>query len=213
LARKPETVSFWDRLYMWYFYRKRALEHDLPERKVGWRSRRNQELRFGSLTRIGDLKGQRILDLGCGLGCLYGFLVNQGWEGEYTGYDILGFMVKGAKKRYPGVQFEKRDFLASPPQRTWDYILINGVFNHKVKDNWAWIEEMVAQTMSRAEKGVAFNILVTGQGWGDEDLFYADPGELEKRANRWTGGNYRILRDYMEDDMAVHLFHPIEPSN
>jgi SAM-dependent methyltransferase len=212
MARKSETVSFWDRLYMWYFYRKRALEHDLPERKVGWRSRRNQELRFGSLTRIGDLKDQRVLDLGCGLGCLYGFLKSQGWEGEYTGYDILDFMVKGAKKRYPGVQFEKRDFLTSPPLRTWDYILINGVFNHKVRDNWAWIEEMVSHAMSRAEKGVAFNILVSGQGWGDEDLFYADPGELEKRANQWTGGNYRILRDYLDEDMAVHLFHPPDPS-
>ncbi len=71
---------------------------------------------------------------------------------------------------------------------------------------------MVSQAMSRAEKGVAFNILVSGQGWGDEDLFYADPGELEKRANQWTGGNYRILRDYMDEDMAVHLFHPSNPS-
>ncbi len=208
MARKSDPVSLFDRLYQWYFYRKRAFEHDLPERRVGWRSRRNQELRFGSLTRIGDLQGQRIMDLGCGLGCLYGFLKNQGWEGEYTGYDLLGLMVNGARKRFPGVCFEKRDILADPPDRTWDYILINGVFNHRVRDNWAWIEEMIALSMRKAEKGVAFNILVTGQGWGDEDLFYADPNELERRASLWTGGQYRIVRDYLDEDMAVHLFHP-----
>jgi SAM-dependent methyltransferase len=156
--------------------------------------------------KIGDLAGQSILDLGCGLGCLYGFLKTQDWDGEYTGYDILGLMVKGARKRFPGVHFEKRDFLAQPPDRTWDYILINGVFNHKVRDNWAWIEEMVALSLQKAGKGVAFNILVTGQGWGDEDLFYADPYELERRAARWTGGNYRLLRDYLDEDMAVHLY-------
>ena len=206
MAKSSDSVSLWDRLYMWYFYRKRALEHDLPERRVGWRSRRNQELRFGSLVKVGDLSGQRILDLGCGLGCLYGFLKNQGWEGEYTGYDLLGFMVKGAAKRFPGVHFEKRNFLENPPERTWDYILINGVFNHKVKDNWTWIEEMVQLSLNKAKKGVAFNILVTGQGWGDEDLFYADPHELESRAARWTGGNYRLLRDYLDEDMAVHLY-------
>jgi len=193
---------------MWYFYRKRALEHDLPERRVGWRSRRNQELRFGAIVKVGDLSGQKILDLGCGLGCLYGYLKALGWEGEYTGFDLLNFMIKGAKKRFPGVPFEKRDFLAEPPSRTWDYILINGVFNHKVKDNWAWIEEMVALSLQKAGKGVAFNILVTGQGWGDEDLFYADPYEVEKRADRWTGGNFRILRDYMDEDMTVHLYPP-----
>lgn len=206
MARKSDSVGFFDRLYMWYFYHKRALEHDLPERRVGWRSRRNQELRFASLLKIGDLAGQSILDLGCGLGCLYGFLKTQDWDGEYTGYDILGLMVKGARKRFPGVHFEKRDFLAQPPDRTWDYILINGVFNHKVRDNWAWIEEMVALSLQKAGKGVAFNILVTGQGWGDEDLFYADPYELERRAARWTGGNYRLLRDYLDEDMAVHLY-------
>ena len=194
---------------MWYFYRKRALEHDLPERRVGWRSRRNQELRFGSLLKIGDMTGQRILDLGCGLGCLYGFLKSQNWDGEYTGYDILGFMVKGAQKRFSGIHFEKRDFISQPPDRKWDYILINGVFNHKVKDNWAWIEQMVSLALQKAEKGVAFNILVTGQGWGDQDLFYADPDELEKKASRWTGGNYRLVRDYLDEDMAVHLYPPL----
>jgi hypothetical protein len=51
--------------------------------------------------------------------------------------------------------------------------------------------------------------LVTAQGWGDEDLFYADPREVEKRADRWTGGNFRLLRDYMDEDMTVHLY----PSN
>ena len=192
---------------MWYFYRKRALEHDLPERRVGWRSRRNQELRFGAIVKVGDLSGQK--NPRPGLRSRLSLRLSsrpRDWEGEYTGYDLLGFMVKGAKKRFPGVHFEKRDFLAELPSRTWDYILINGVFNHKVKDNWAWIEEMVALSLQKAGKGVAFNILVTGQGWGDEDLFYADPLELEKRADHWTGGNFRILRDYMDEDMTVHLY-------
>lgn len=71
---------------------------------------KTQEARFNALLAIGDLKGKSILDLGCGLGCLYGYLKELGWKGEYTGIDVLDMMVKGARERFPGVSFEKEIF-------------------------------------------------------------------------------------------------------
>ncbi len=202
----PNPLSLYDRLFLRFFYFVRSIRYDLPENKVGWRSRQNQELRFRALTGIGDLQGQRVLDLGCGLGCLYGFLKAQGWEGRYTGIDILGMMVKGARRRYPDALFEKRDILRDPPGGKWDYVLINGVFNHKVRDNWAWMEQMAEAGLGLAEKGLAFNILSAEAGWYDPELFYAQPRVLEEKVRRWSGGNYTIVRGYMPEDITVYLY-------
>lgn len=199
-------LNLYDRLYLRLFYLVRHLRFDLPENQVGWRSRQNQELRFQALAGIAGLEGQRILDLGCGLGCFYGYLKGKGWKGEYTGIDILGFMVKKAYRRFPEASFERRDILRDPPKRKWDYVLINGVFNHKVKDNWAWIEAMVKTALAFTEKGLAFNVLNAGSGWLDSELFYADPRLLEEKVRLWSGGSYKIVKGHLPEDITVYLY-------
>ena len=200
------SFSLYDRLYIHLFYLIRSWNYDLPENKVGWRTRQNQELRFRALAGIADLQGKKILDLGCGLGCFYGFLKDQGWQGDYTGIDILDLMVKGSRKRFPEARVEKRDILRNPTSEKWDYIFVNGVFNHKVKDNWGWIEQMVKQSLESAREGMAFSLLNLEVGWLDSDLFYAHPRELEERVRRWTGGKYKILKGYLAEDMTVYLY-------
>jgi SAM-dependent methyltransferase len=202
----PASFNLYDKLYISLFYLLRSWNYDLPENKVGWRSRQNQELRFQALAGIGDLKNQSILDLGCGLGCLYGYLKSQGWQGEYTGFDILDFMVKKARARFPGVRFEKRDILQNPSDEKWDYVFINGVFNHKIKDNWSWIERMVTRAFSSARKSVGFTILNREVGWLDQELFYADPKELEEKVKLWSDGKYKIVKGYLAEDMTAYLF-------
>jgi SAM-dependent methyltransferase len=201
-------LSLYDRLYLWFFYFMRSRQYDLPGNRVGWRSRQNQELRFQTLTGIGDLTGASILDLGCGLGCFYGFLKNKGWTGVYTGIDILDLMVKSARERFPEAVFEKRDILRDPPVRKWDYVLINGVFNHKVTDNWEWIDRMVKAAFSLAEKGLAFNVLNAEREWewADTDLFYADPKALEDKVKDWSGGKYKIVKGYLPEDLTAYLY-------
>src|SRR5258708_30984982 len=173
-SKSSNSLSSYDKLVLRFYYLNRSFNYESPENKVGCRSRENQEARFKALIGIGDLAGQRILDLGCGLGCLYAYLKESGWKGEYTGIDLLDMMVKGAQKRFPEVVFEKKDILKNPPNRKWDYVLISGVFNHLVKNNWDWIEKTMRSCLSLAEKGVAFNLLDGRDNWKDPDLFYAD---------------------------------------
>jgi SAM-dependent methyltransferase len=198
-------LSLYDRLSLHLFYLLRSWKYDLPENKAGWRSRRNQELRFEALAGIGDLQNKSILDLGCGLGCLYGYLRNKGWQGDYTGFDILDLMVKGARARFPEARIEKRNILQNPPVEKWDYVFVNGVFNHKVKDNWAWINDMVQGSLACAKRGMAFTMLNREMGWLDSDLFYTTPGELTRKADQWSGGKYKLITGYLAEDMAVYL--------
>lgn len=201
------SFNLYDRLHLHLFYRLRSWRYDLPENKAGWRSRRNQELRFQALAGMGDLQGKSLLDLGCGLGCLYGYLKGTGWKGDYTGIDILDFMVKQARVRFPEARFEKRDVLQNPPQEKWDYVFVNGVFNHKVKDNWAWIDKTVERIFASARLGVAFTMLNRNYSWPDEELFYTTPQELEEKIKLWSRGKYKIVMGYLPEDMAAYLYH------
>jgi len=177
-----------------------------PENRVGWRSLHNQQARFEALAGIGDLRGKSILDLGCGLGCFYGFLKARGWEGDYTGMDLLGSMVKNARARFPAARFERRDILKHPPAERWDYVFISGIFNHRVSDNWGWMERTVKGCLSLAERGVAFNVLNLEAGWYDRDLFYVHPGALEEKVRLWSGGNYKMVSGYLPEDVTAYLY-------
>jgi len=201
------ALSRRDILTMRLFYMAKLIGHQSPFHRVGWKSKETQEARFNALLAAGDLNDKSILDLGCGLGCLYGYLKERDWNGEYTGIDVLDLMVKGARERFPGVVFEKKNILLDTPRREWDYVFISGIFNHRVKDNWAWIDETVRLCFKLSRVGVAFNLLETQVDEHDPVFFYAKRTDLESRAERWTGGNYKIVSGYLTDDMTAYLYH------
>ena len=196
-------------LSMRLFYVSKLIGFNSPFYRVGWKSQNTQEARFNALLAIGNLKEKSILDLGCGLGCLYGYLKKLGWKGEYTGIDVLDMMVKGARDRFPGVTFEKRNILLETPRRQWDYVFISGIFNHRVKDNWAWIRETVQSCFKLSRLGMAFNLLESQSQEDDRDtgFFYAKRADLEQKASLWSGNNYKIVSGYLPDDMTAYLYH------
>jgi SAM-dependent methyltransferase len=207
LQQNQNNLSLKNILAMRLFYTAKLIGNSSYFHKVGWKSQQTQEARFNALLAAGDLKGKSILDLGCGLGCLYGYLKERGWKGDYTGVDVLDMMVNGARTRFPGAAFEKRNILLDPPRRQWDYVLISGIFNHRVKDNWAWIEETVRLCFKLSKVGVAFNLLVSEEDESDGTFFYAQRPDLEKKANLWSGGKYKIVSGYLPDDMTAYLYH------
>ena len=197
------------------FYMSKLIGFNSPFYRVGWKSQQTQEARFNALLAIGNLKGKSILDLGCGLGCLYGYLKEKGWKGEYTGMDVLDMMVKGAGDRFPGIAFEKRNILTDPPRRQWDYVFISGIFNHKIKNNWTWIEKTVRTCFNLSRLGMAFNLLESHSREDDLDssFFYANRVDLEQKASFWSGGNYKIVSGYLPDDMTAYLYRSKGPSH
>jgi SAM-dependent methyltransferase len=78
--------------------------HPDPARRVGWRGRGDQRLRFEACARAAP-GAAAILDLGAGLGDLAAFLRRRGFRGDYLGVDVLSSMVLEARKRHPGERF------------------------------------------------------------------------------------------------------------
>ena len=72
---------------------------------------------------VGTLSGSRVLDVGCGVGDLYGYALRQGLRVRYTGLDILPEMVAHARGRYPEARFEVGDALQGLGADRFDYVL------------------------------------------------------------------------------------------
>jgi len=200
------SMSLMDRMYRQVFYRMRLSQFDLPEHRVGWKSRTNQEARFSALAGIADLNGKTALDLGSGLGCLYAYLKARGWRGDYTGFDILDPMVTESHIRFPGVRFEKRDILQEAPDETWDVVLMSGIFNHLVKDNLAQVREVLGAAWPLAREAMGFNILRLEDGLQDPEMFYARDQDLSDIAEALAPEKWRFATGYLPQDITVYLY-------
>jgi SAM-dependent methyltransferase len=173
---------------------------------VGWISQKTQNARFDVFREIGDLEGKRILDVGCGLGDFYGYLRSKGWNGAYTGFDRMDEMVDEARLQYPGVRFEKVNIIENEPEERWDWAFMSGLFNHRVRDNWGWIAQVVGSAFHLSRNGTAFNLLSDTHPDPDGDFFYASRSDLEGFCAALAPGRWRTLDCSHPHDMTAFLY-------
>ena len=88
------------------FYDDNVSKHGNDIRSVAWGSKESQENRFLVFSEMTDLEGKDILDVGCGLGDLYGWLKSRFKSFNYTGVDITSSMIDEASKSYPDAEFK-----------------------------------------------------------------------------------------------------------
>ena len=172
---------------------------------VGWSSTETQALRFQVLSEIADLTGLSVLDVGCGVGDLFGYLKDTKRTVDYTGIDLHQGMIVHAKRKFPQATFlhQSMDQL----ETTYDYVMVSGAFNLRLSDNEQYIERMIKQVFSLAKKGVAFNLLSRYAPYDlvYPDLFYYDPGKIfaicKRMASRVT-----VRHDYLSNDFSVYVY-------
>lgn len=85
-----------------------------PSRVAGWEHRLGQAARFeAALAPV--VAGDTVLDVGCGPGSLYGYLVEARPGASYVGVDVLPPMVERARERFPEGDFRVGDALDTAP--------------------------------------------------------------------------------------------------
>jgi SAM-dependent methyltransferase len=183
-----------------------AEAHGGDVRAVDWGSRASQELRFSVLASIGDLRGARVLDVGCGQGDLCGWLAARGIECEYTGIDLSPRMVALARKRYPRTAFEVRNVLED--QRScapWDFVLASGIFYLRQDAPEEYLRAMVEALFARCTRGLAFNSLsLWSPARAEPGEFRADPVRTLTMAARLTP-RLSLRHDYHPGDFSLLL--------
>ena len=89
---------------------------------MGWSSEFNQQLRFDVINYLVDLTGVSVLDVGCGDGAFFHYVMNQGIEFQYKGIDISSRMVQRAQARYPGINI-RQAILDAQRSLMWWFVL------------------------------------------------------------------------------------------
>ncbi len=175
-------------------------------RALGWHSRQTQYRRFAVLCEVGDLAQCRILDVGCGLGDLYGYLKAERIDVDYTGCDLLPEMVDRAQRRYPEARFIVQDVLqAGLGDESFDYILSSGAFNIDFGDNVAAVQRAMQVMVEQCKLGVAINFLSISDSGRDPIFYHYDPQVMLAYA-RTLSSQARLQEGYLPNDFTLYLY-------
>ena len=186
---------------------------------VGWLDgRQNQTKRFQTLLDIGVQEGDSILDLGCGLGHLSEHLEKINLNVDYTGIDTNKWAIEqahefkentntpmlGVPKAY---QFREATYIHTTIFEIcgrYDWGIASGVFN--VGFPKLEMLETINELLSKAKKGVAFNLLNHADSNFDKDIpmeyeIYA-PEEIVSHLK----GDVSIVENYgVENDFTIYI--------
>jgi SAM-dependent methyltransferase len=172
-----------------------------------------QELRMQRLCEIGDLSRSKILDFGCGSGHLLSVLRRDfAFAGSYVGYDLSERHLAAAREKYPGALFKRVNIFQENIDGPFEYVLINGVFNNRVSDNWGFLTEALRILRSAATAGIAFNCLSTYVDYQDENLFYVDPSKVFNFCKRQLSQfvclrhDYRIRQNVLPYEFTIYVY-------
>ncbi len=196
-ADDQRTIQLYSRLIDRYGVDVRALD---------WGSRESQQLRFSVLADVGPLHGSEILDVGCGQGDFYGWLMQQVVTLNYQGIDITPGMIAIARQRFPQARFSPGNLLApEEPRPAVDYVFASGIFTHRQIEPMAFLQRMTEAMFRLCRRGIAFNCLSTWAPDPEQGEFHADP--LEAIAFCRSLSPWIVFRgDYHPRDFTIYVY-------
>ncbi len=175
-----------------------------------WATGASQRARFEVLVREVDLAGRSLLDVGCGIGDLWGFLAERGLGVDYTGVDLVEPMVGEARRRHPpgpgGVpRFVCCDlFAGEAPDAAgpFDVVFCSGTLNLDLGNNRQFLPLAVARMLELARHLLVFNLLHVRERQRHGHCAYFDPADVLGML-RALGYDARIVDDYLPNDFTV----------
>jgi SAM-dependent methyltransferase len=174
-----------------------AAEYGDGPKAVQFSDQKTQEQRMKILLEVGEVYQAKILDFGCGTGHLLHYLKQNGFQGEYVGYDLSSAMIDTARRKFPEARFEKRDILQEGIPESFDYVVISGIFNNLVDDNWGMLCVLLKKLFPVARRALAFNILSSYVDYFQPDLYYASPEEVFKLCKEEFSPCVTLRHDYL----------------
>lgn len=166
-----------------------------------------QLIRFEVFSKIGDLTGHSILDVGCGFADFYQYLKHQGIKVYYTGIDICPAFIDICKERFPEASFEVKDIQKDDIGRKFDYVISSQTFNNKLQndDNEVSIRDVIRKSYEICNIAVAIDMLTNHVDFREENLYYYSPEEIFRFCKTLTK---RVLlrHDYPLFEFMVCLY-------
>ncbi|MCF8481370.1 MAG: class I SAM-dependent methyltransferase [Rhodospirillum sp.] len=185
--------------------------HGPTFKALDWSAQSSQDQRFEALTKLGIASGDRVLDVGCGLGDFLPWLVGRGVRITYTGIDITPDFVAHCRATHGEGCFLEGNVLedlAGLAPRSFDWVVASGIFAHRQDRPWDYMKALIAAMMALADRGVAFNAQSTlaphPERW---KLFHADPHRTETHC-RDSGWTCLLVHDPGKTDFTQYMWRP-----
>lgn len=127
---------------------------------LGWKNRETQFEKFAELCKLGDFTNRNVLDLGCGHGDLFAYLLERHSGIQYVGIDQFDSFLELAVQRYgqyANCRFYRGDF-AAIPLVTADYVVCSGALNYRQSES-GYLQQMIARFFGAARIGLGINLL------------------------------------------------------
>ena len=174
---------------------------------LDWSSSFSQEARFVVLTDNVDLHGKSLLDFGCGLGDLLGYLRARHIDVDYTGVDISEKMLQQARLRQSDARFVCADLFAETKvpvfgPESFDVVFCSGAFNLNLGNNVQFLPGAVHRLLSLARKVLVFNLLHQRAGLADSTYACYEPADI-LQAIQPLDCQIQLLEDYLPNDFTV----------
>jgi SAM-dependent methyltransferase len=186
-------------------YRDLFLTHgDSPE-AVQWGAE-GQLFRFQKLTDVAPLTNTAILDIGCGLGHLYPFLLKKYGKVKYTGMDIVPEAIKFAQQRYRDARFLCHDLTREPLAEKFDYVLMSGPFNNAFSGVESFLRELVGAGWAQCTRGLAFNFTSSHVNMRDGHMAYHDPVPVLDFCLKELSRKVVMHHHYERCDVLVYVY-------
>jgi len=173
---------------------------------VGY-SDRSQAKRFEIISKVGDLQGKTVLDVGCGFGGFYDFLQKKGVGLDYTGFDITPAMVEMARKRWPLLsdRFIECDILVDDPKSQYDFVVSNGPLNLRFENNLEIMVRLIERMLKLSRIGMVITMTSALTKKPAESTYYYDPSEILRRVNAFCP-NALVDHTYLPHDFAIFCY-------
>jgi len=190
-------------------HNKMSAEHGFSSKAL-WGSENSQRIRFEVLTKCIDFSKSEmnILDIGSGLGHLYGFLNEQGLSFNYTGLEINQSFFEQSKCSFPNGNFILGDVSnLKELEGEFDYSFASGIYNlgNRSDTQKCFIDDCRI-IFNKTKEAFSVNFLSTNSKRQDEISVYHDPCDIIALIQDKITNNYEVFHNYLPNDFTITIY-------
>lgn len=144
-----------------------------------------QTIRYDKLMAVTEYRKEKqasILDVGCGYGGLYEYMMDKGYDIKYTGIDLCESMIQYASEKNSYAEFICGNFLEYDFKSEYSYVVCNGALTCKfcasITEMEKYVREFIDKMFSLCTVGIVFNVMKSQVDFMKDTLYYKSPLEL-----------------------------------
>lgn len=188
-------------------YTTRLEQHGPVPQALGWLKGR-QAFRFHFLAEAqGFENSDSVLDVGCAFGDLEPFLKQRGWNGRYTGVDIVPGLIEEGLKKYPHLDLRVADIQEDKLDGPYDWVLSSGALTSETEevDSYNHLQHMLEVMFDNCRKGVSANFVSPYVEFQSDVNFHPSMDRFMSIV-QGISKRFSMRFDYMPYEFTVYLY-------